>query len=188
MPYRAEGNAIDAPVRVLLVTSRENKRWVIPKGNPMTGREAHAAAALEAEEEAGVCGLVCPTPLGSYRYRKRRGNGASLMFELEAQPGPAAPGIGLQPCNKRVHLRRLDQHHEAGAEILEQQAQRGHQLRAGGGRRDREIRAHAAAIVVIAMGEIHREQRQVTAADATLRRDGRARHQEAGRRSGALTA
>ena len=32
----------------------------------------HAAAALEAEEEAGVRGAVCPTPLGSYRYRKRQ--------------------------------------------------------------------------------------------------------------------
>jgi len=86
LPYRAEGNAIDAPVRVLLVTSRENKRWVIPKGNPMPGREAHNAAALEAEEEAGVRGLVCPTPLGSYRYRKKRGNGASLMFDVDVFP------------------------------------------------------------------------------------------------------
>ena len=36
-----------------------------------------AAAAREAEEEAGVVGAVCPVPLGSYRYRKRRGSGAS---------------------------------------------------------------------------------------------------------------
>jgi len=73
-------------VRVLLVTSRENKRWVIPKGNPPAGMTGHGAAALEAEEEAGVCGLVCPTPLGSYRYRKRRSNGASLMFDVDVFP------------------------------------------------------------------------------------------------------
>jgi predicted phosphate transport protein (TIGR00153 family) len=46
----------------------------------------HAAAAMEAEEEAGVEGAVCPTPLGSYRYRKRRNNGASLMVDVEVFP------------------------------------------------------------------------------------------------------
>lgn len=86
LPYRTEGNAIDAPVRVLLVTSRESKRWVIPKGNPPPGLSAHGAAALEAEEEAGVRGLVCPTPLGSYRYRKRRRTGASLMIDVDVFP------------------------------------------------------------------------------------------------------
>ncbi len=86
LPYRTEGNAIDAPVRVLLVTSRENKRWVIPKGNATTSMTRHSAAALEAEEEAGVRGLVCPTPLGSFRYRKKRGNGASLMIDVDVFP------------------------------------------------------------------------------------------------------
>ncbi len=86
MPYRTEGTAIDAPVKVLLVTSRESGRWVIPKGNPPAGVAAHAAAAVEAREEAGVVGLVCPTPLGSYRYRKKRPNGASLMFDVDVFP------------------------------------------------------------------------------------------------------
>ena len=86
MPYRTEGAASDAPIRILLVTSRENRRWVIPKGNPPSGMIGHAAAALEAEEEAGVQGLVCPTPLGTYRYRKRQKNGASLMIDVEVFP------------------------------------------------------------------------------------------------------
>ncbi|WP_299425948.1 DUF47 family protein [Sphingomonas bacterium] len=86
MPYRTDGTAVDAAVRVLLITSRENKRWVIPKGNPASGLSAHAAAALEADEEAGVRGLICPTPLGSYRYRKRQRNGASLMVDVDVFP------------------------------------------------------------------------------------------------------
>ena len=86
MPYRTDGAAVDAPVRVLLVTSRESKRWVIPKGNPMPGMVAHAAAAQEAKEEAGVIGLACPVALGTYRYRKTRGNGASLMVDVEVFP------------------------------------------------------------------------------------------------------
>jgi uncharacterized protein Yka (UPF0111/DUF47 family)/8-oxo-dGTP pyrophosphatase MutT (NUDIX family) len=86
LPYRTEGAASDAPIRILLVTSRENRRWVIPKGNPSAGMVAHNAAALEAEEEAGVQGLVCPTPLGTYRYRKRQKNGASLMIDVDVFP------------------------------------------------------------------------------------------------------
>ncbi len=86
LPYRTEGAASDAPIRILLVTSRENRRWVIPKGNPSSGVAAHAAAAIEAEEEAGVQGLVCPTPLGTYRYRKRQKNGASLMIDVDVFP------------------------------------------------------------------------------------------------------
>lgn len=86
MPYRARGQSIDAPVDVLLVTSRESKRWVIPKGNPEGGLPPHVAAGKEAKEEAGVLGAVCPTPLGSYRYRKRRKTGASLMLDVDVYP------------------------------------------------------------------------------------------------------
>lgn len=86
MPYRTEGSAIDSPVSILLITSRETRRWVIPKGNPVKGLLPHASAAREAEEEAGVRGAACPTPLGSYRYRKRRKNGASLMLDVDVFP------------------------------------------------------------------------------------------------------
>ncbi len=86
LPYRADSAAADAPVRILLVTSRESRRWVIPKGNQPSGMAPHVAAAQEAEEEAGVCGPICPTPLGSYRYRKRKGNGASLMLDVDVYP------------------------------------------------------------------------------------------------------
>jgi uncharacterized protein Yka (UPF0111/DUF47 family)/8-oxo-dGTP pyrophosphatase MutT (NUDIX family) len=86
LPYRTEGTAIDAPVRILLVTSRGTGRWVIPKGNAQAGASSHNAAANEAEEEAGVRGPVCPTSIGSYRYRKRRSNGASLMVDVEVFP------------------------------------------------------------------------------------------------------
>lgn len=86
MPYRTEGDALDAPVSILLVTSRDTKRWVIPKGNPILGLSPHAAAAHEAEEEAGVLGAACPAAIGSYKYRKTRKNGASLMLEVDVFP------------------------------------------------------------------------------------------------------
>ena len=86
LPYRFGGPGQDGATEVLLITSRETKRWVIPKGNPLTGMTRHAAAAIEAEEEAGVIGAVCPTPIGSYQYRKRRANGAAVLLDVEVFP------------------------------------------------------------------------------------------------------
>lgn len=69
-------------VEVMLITSRETRRWVIPKGWPMKGRKPHAAAAREALEEAGVSGKVAKAGLGTYPYTKRLGNGAPLPVQV----------------------------------------------------------------------------------------------------------
>jgi len=57
---------------ILLVTSRDTKRWVLPKGNLMVGIAPHRVAAREAEEEAGVRGTIMRKPLGRFPYRKWR--------------------------------------------------------------------------------------------------------------------
>lgn len=56
--------------QVLLVTSRDTGRWVLPKGWPMAGLGPEAAAAREAWEEAGVEGKVTAEALGCYGYDK----------------------------------------------------------------------------------------------------------------------
>jgi predicted phosphate transport protein (TIGR00153 family) len=86
LPYRSEGFSPNATIRVMLVTSRGTGRWVMPKGNVGSRMTAHVAAAREAEEEAGILGAICPVPLGSYRYRKLRGSGASLMVDVDVYP------------------------------------------------------------------------------------------------------
>jgi len=86
LPYRLMGEGLDSPVELLLVTSRETKRWVLPKGNRIKGLTPHAAAAQEALEEAGVVGATCPAPLGTYRYRKRLESGAALLVDVEVFP------------------------------------------------------------------------------------------------------
>lgn len=86
LPYRFSGADKDGPTEILLITSRGTGRWVVPKGNPLTGLDRHASAAVEAEEEAGVIGAVCPTSIGSYEYRKRRANGAAIMYNVEVFP------------------------------------------------------------------------------------------------------
>jgi 8-oxo-dGTP pyrophosphatase MutT (NUDIX family) len=55
---------------ILLITSRETKRWVIPKGWPMDHLVDFNAAKTEAYEEAGVLGHIKRKPIGSYIYDK----------------------------------------------------------------------------------------------------------------------
>src|SRR5262245_18847143 len=69
----------DGSYSVLLVTSRETRRWIIPKGWPQPQCDDHAAAAQEALEEAGVVGTADPEVIGSYVYEKRRRRGATAV-------------------------------------------------------------------------------------------------------------
>ena len=57
-------------IEVLLITSRDTGRWVIPKGWPVPGLAPEAAAAKEAWEEAGVDGLINPLCIGRFGYQK----------------------------------------------------------------------------------------------------------------------
>ncbi|MCB8840785.1 NUDIX hydrolase [Aurantimonas sp. VKM B-3413] len=68
LPYRLTD---DGALEVLMVTSRDTGRWVLPKGWPMKRRRKHQAAAIEAFEEAGVVGKARKTAIGSYEYYKR---------------------------------------------------------------------------------------------------------------------
>lgn len=64
--WRPTGTGLE----VLLITSRDTGRWIIPKGWPMQGLAPEAAAAQEAWEEAGAQGLVNPLSIGRYGYQK----------------------------------------------------------------------------------------------------------------------
>lgn len=81
LPYRM-GDVLE----VLLITSRDTGRWVLPKGWPMKGKQAHVAAAREALEEAGVRGKIGKSPIGFYSYGKRLSNGAVLICSVEVFP------------------------------------------------------------------------------------------------------
>jgi 8-oxo-dGTP pyrophosphatase MutT (NUDIX family) len=61
---------VQGRVEVLLVTSRETGRWVIPKGWPVAGLPETEGAAREAWEEAGVRGEIGAACLGVYAYDK----------------------------------------------------------------------------------------------------------------------
>lgn len=73
----------DGRLRILLVTSRETRRWVVPRGNPIRGLSPARSAAQEAWEEAGVRGTVSAEPVGRYRYDKKRKSGEVVPAEVE---------------------------------------------------------------------------------------------------------
>ena len=79
LPWRRKGNGLG----ILLATSRETRRWIIPKGWAMKGLPDHGAASQEAYEEAGVEGIASPTSVGFFDYDKRRGDGAILRIRVE---------------------------------------------------------------------------------------------------------
>lgn len=86
LPFSQE----DGELRVLLVTSRETHRWILPKGWMEKHLAPHALAAKEAFEEAGVVGEVERRPIGRYHYLKR------------------GPRDRVTPCSVRVFPLRVE--------------------------------------------------------------------------------
>jgi 8-oxo-dGTP pyrophosphatase MutT (NUDIX family) len=78
-------------LEIMLLTSRETGRWVIPKGWPIKGLKPREVAAREAYDEAGLVGsITSKRPIGIYHYEKRFAEGGLL-------------------CEVRVFLFRVDQ-------------------------------------------------------------------------------
>jgi len=76
-------------LQILLITSRDTRRWILPKGWREEGHSPAQCAAREAFEEAGISGPVNELPLGEYHYLKRRKDGGGLpcrvdVYALEA--------------------------------------------------------------------------------------------------------
>ena len=83
LPFRWSRNGA---LRVMLVTTRGRKRWMVPKGWPIPGLAPHESAAREAFEEAGLVGWVHPEMIGSFRYSKRLGSGRQVRCTVEVFP------------------------------------------------------------------------------------------------------
>jgi len=81
LPWR---RTADGAVEVLLITSRETRRWVIPKGWPIKGLKSGPSAAREAFEEAGITGELSKKPVGVYHYEKRLRSGRIQAVRVAA--------------------------------------------------------------------------------------------------------
>lgn len=64
IPYRI----FEGKIEVLLITTRNKGKWIVPKGWIEPDLASFDSARKEAMEEAGVKGSVSPVPLGCYRH------------------------------------------------------------------------------------------------------------------------
>lgn len=71
---------------VLMVTSRDTGRWVMPKGWQMDGKKPWRAAEIEALEEAGAVGSIGTEHIGTYHYDKILDDGRALNCEVTVYP------------------------------------------------------------------------------------------------------
>jgi 8-oxo-dGTP pyrophosphatase MutT (NUDIX family) len=69
IPYRIRKERVE----VALVTRSRGKGWIVPKGSVGAGERPRDTAIREAEEEAGLRGIVTRKPLGRYHHVKGRG-------------------------------------------------------------------------------------------------------------------
>jgi 8-oxo-dGTP pyrophosphatase MutT (NUDIX family) len=100
LPWRLDDRGMR---QIMLLTSRETHRWVIPKGWPMKGKKPVEVAAQEAFEEAGLVGtIVSKKPLGNFFYPKRLTHHTIL-------------------CEVRVFLFRVEQQRETWPEMMQRE-------------------------------------------------------------------
>ena len=67
IPFRYERDSL----KVLLLTTRRKRNWIIPKGWPIEGLNFRRSAEQEAMEEAGVKGSISKDPIGDFIYFKK---------------------------------------------------------------------------------------------------------------------
>lgn len=76
--YRTTGTEPE----ILLVTSRGQGRWILPKGWPEPNKAAFETAVIEAYEEAGISGEVDRKPYASFASKKGLENGLSIRTKV----------------------------------------------------------------------------------------------------------
>lgn len=82
LPYRKKGDKIE----VLLITSRETGRWILPKGWPEDEESLAESAEREALEEAGIKGKISDETTGTYLYDKILPSGLARRCEVHVYP------------------------------------------------------------------------------------------------------
>jgi ADP-ribose pyrophosphatase YjhB (NUDIX family) len=101
LPYRRRpGGAIE----VLLITSRETRRWIIPKGWPVQGLTPCDSAKNEAMEESGAVGRIGERSIGFFHYTKLLA-GAAVRCKVEVFPLEVETQLASWPEEDQRHVR-----------------------------------------------------------------------------------
>ncbi|MBL8398937.1 MAG: NUDIX hydrolase [Candidatus Accumulibacter sp.] len=78
LPYRRKNGQL----QIMLVASRKGTRWVIPKGVRELELSLRESAVKEAQEEAGIGGLVDEQAIGVFDYKKWHGVCQVTVFPM----------------------------------------------------------------------------------------------------------
>ena len=119
--FREHGNQVAAlcwrmskrGLEVLLITSLNSKRWILPKGWPEADLTGAENAAREAFEEAGVTGKIVTQPVGNYHYLKEKREGVGMPVrvdvfalavtkQLDDWPEKAVRTLAWMPLNEAI--------------------------------------------------------------------------------------
>lgn len=111
LPWRRSDNG---EFEVLLVTSRDTKRWVLPKGWPEKREAPYQAAEREASEEAGVSGAISSRALGCFYYGKKLPSGMEWRCEVHVYPLEVDRIADKWPERKQRTRRWFPPHEAAG--------------------------------------------------------------------------
>ena len=110
------------PIRdglVCMVTSRNGRRWVIPKGQIDPGYTSAEAALIEAWEEAGLTGVLDGEPVGSYHYEKYGVDHHVMVYVMrvtqQSDDYPERDQRQREWVNEEVTLSRI---HEPGLQAI----------------------------------------------------------------------
>jgi 8-oxo-dGTP pyrophosphatase MutT (NUDIX family) len=79
IPYRRANDGIE----IMLITSRKTRRWIVPKGWPISRKPSREVARLEALEEAGLEGTIGKRPFGYFHYPKRLRDGSVVVCRVD---------------------------------------------------------------------------------------------------------
>jgi 8-oxo-dGTP pyrophosphatase MutT (NUDIX family) len=79
LPYRYENGIFE----IMLVTTTSKKEWIIPKGKIEKDLTSAQSALKEAEEEAGITGVISGDVIGSYSFIKKKND---LLCRVDVFP------------------------------------------------------------------------------------------------------
>ncbi|WP_460086474.1 NUDIX hydrolase [Roseibium sp. LAB1] len=71
-----------AEPEILLVSTRDTGRFILPKGWPEKDKPAFETALIEAYEEAGIVGKADPRAIGSFRSFKGLADGLKIRTKV----------------------------------------------------------------------------------------------------------
>ncbi len=83
LPYRfTQAGSLE----LLLITTKQSKRWIIPKGRPIKGLKPAKTVAREGYEEAGIRGAVGKESIGAFRFLKTLDGAQTVLCEVRVYP------------------------------------------------------------------------------------------------------